>query len=206
MSLKEKVKKNQSVKNFVHYLLIPKKQARPRTWVKWFVNPFYHTRKTGSLIRRSVRMDVVPFNPFEIGKDSVVEDFATINNGVGPVIIGDRVFIGLGNVVIGPVEIGNDTILAQHIVISGLNHNYEDVHRPISAQGVSTKKIVIHENCWIGANVVVTAGVTIGKHCIVAAGSVVTRDIPPYSVAVGSPARVVKQYNFETKEWERVKP
>lgn len=206
MSLKEKVKKNQSVKKFVHYLLIPKKQARPRTWVKWFVNPFYHTRKTGSLIRRSVRMDVVPFNPFEIGKDSVVEDFATINNGVGPVTIGDRVFIGLGNVIIGPVEIGNDTILAQHIVISGLNHNYEDVHRPISAQGVSTKKIVIQENCWIGANVVVTAGVTIGKHCIVAAGSVVTRDIPPYSVAVGSPARVVKQYNFETKEWERVKP
>jgi hypothetical protein len=107
MSLKEKVKKNQSVKKFVHYLLIPKKQARPRTWVKWFVNPFYHTRKAGSLIRRSVRMDVVPFNPFEIGKDSVVEDFATINNGVGPVTIGDRVFIGLGNVIIGPVEIGN---------------------------------------------------------------------------------------------------
>lgn len=204
MPLKEKIKQNPSAKRILHYLLIPKRQARPRRWVKWFVNPFYHTRKPGSVIRRSVRMDVVPFNYFEIGRDSVVEDFATINNGVGPVIIGDRVFIGLGNVIIGPVEIGSDTILAQHIVISGLNHNYEDVTRPISAQGVSTKKIVVGENCWIGANVVVTAGVTIGKHCVIAAGAVVTRDVPPYSIAVGNPARVVKQFNFETGNWERV--
>lgn len=204
MPLKERIKQNPSAKRILHYLLIPKRQARPRRWVKWFVNPFYHTRKPGSVIRRSVRMDVVPFNYFEIGRDSVVEDFATINNGVGPVIIGDRVFIGLGNVIIGPVEIGSDTILAQHIVISGLNHNYEDVTRPISAQGVSTKKIVVGENCWIGANVVVTAGVTIGKHCVIAAGAVVTRDVPPYSIAVGNPARVVKQFNFETGNWERV--
>jgi len=71
-------------------------------------------------------------------------------------------------------------------------------------QGVSTAPIVIEDEAWIGANVVVLAGVTIGKHCIIAAGSVVTKDVPPYSVAVGNPARVLKKYNPETKNWEKV--
>jgi len=64
--------------------------------------------------------------------------------------------------------------------------------------------IIIEDECWIGANAVITAGVTIGKHSVIAAGSVVTKNIPPYSVAVGNPARVIKQYNFETKQWLRV--
>jgi acetyltransferase-like isoleucine patch superfamily enzyme len=57
---------------------------------------------------------------------------------------------------------------------------------------------------WIGANAVITAGVTIGKHSIIAAGAVVTKNIPPYSVAVGNPARVIKQYNFTSQKWEKV--
>jgi len=72
-------------------------------------------------------------------------------------------------------------------------------------QKVTTAPIVIEDEVWLGANVVVVAGVTIGKHSVVAAGAVVTKSIPPYSVAVGNPARVIKQYNFETKKWERVK-
>ena len=133
-----------------------------------------------------------------------MEDFATINNGVGDVIIGDRTIIGIGNVVIGPVKIGNDVMFAQNIVVSGLNHGYEDVTLPPSVQKVSTGQIDIGDNVWIGANAVITAGVTIGKHAIIGGGSVVTKNIPDYSVAVGNPAKVIKKYNFELQTWQKV--
>ena len=204
MSWKQNLKKNPKIKAFVYRLLVPKNQARPRRWVQWFVNPFYHKKGKGATICRRTRMDVLPWSGFELGADSTIEDFSTINNGVGPVFIGDRTRIGLGNTLIGPVTIGDDVRLAQNIVLSGLNHNYEDVSQHIHAQGVSTSPIVVEAETWIGANTVVVAGVTIGKHSIVAGGSVVTKDVPPYSVVVGNPARVVKTYNFETETWERV--
>jgi acetyltransferase-like isoleucine patch superfamily enzyme len=204
MGLKEKIKSNEKLKKLVHWSILIPKQTRPRLWIKWFVNPFYHKKGKGACVRRRTRMDIVPWNKFELGEYSTIEDFSAINNGVGPVIIGDRTKIGLSNTIIGPVTIGNDIRLAQNITLSGLNHNYTDVNLPIHAQGVSTAPIVIEDETWIGANVVVLAGVTIGKHCIVAAGSVVTKDVPPYSVAVGNPARVLKKYNPETKNWEKV--
>jgi acetyltransferase-like isoleucine patch superfamily enzyme len=172
--------------------------------VTWFVNPFYHKRGKFSAIRKRTRIDVLPFNKFELGAYSILEDFCTINNGVGDVIIGNHTLIGMGNVIIGPVTIGNDVIFAQNIVLSGLNHNYENIHLPIKKQSVSTAPIVVNDECWIGANVVVTAGVVIGKHSVVAAGSVVTKDVPPYSVVVGNPARVIKRFDFERNEWVKV--
>ena len=204
MGLKEKIKSNERLKKLVHWSILIPKQTRPRLWIKWFVNPFYHKKAKGACVRRRTRMDVVPWNKFELGEYSTVEDFSAVNNGVGPVIIGDRTKIGLSNTIIGPVTIGNDIRLAQNITLSGLNHNYTDVNLPIHVQGVSTAPIVIEDETWIGANVVVLAGVTIGKHCIVAAGSVVTKDVPSYSVAVGNPARVLKKYNTETEIWEKV--
>jgi acetyltransferase-like isoleucine patch superfamily enzyme len=149
-------------------------------------------------------MDVFPFNQFNIGVRSVVEDFATVNNGVGDVIIGDHTIIGLGNVIIGPVRIGNNVMLAQNIVVSGLNHGYEDIHVPPRNQKETCKQIIISDDVWIGANSVITAGVTIGKHSIVGAGSVVTKDVPDFSVVVGNPARVIKRYNSEKAVWEKV--
>ena len=201
MPFKEKINNNKKLKSLVHWLLIPSRQARPRKWVHWFVNPFYHKRGKYSLIKRRARMDVLPFNKFAIGEYSTVEDFCTINNGVGDVIIGKETFIGLGTVVIGPVNIGNSVMFAQNIVISGLNHSYEDIEMPIWRQKVKTALINIEDECWIGANAVITAGVTIGKHSVVAAGAVVTKSIPPYSIAAGNPAKVIKQYNFEKKQW-----
>ena len=204
MGIAETIKSNKSLKKFVHYLLIPRGQARPRLWVKYFVNPFFHKRGENSVIRRRTRIDVLPFNPFILGEGSTIEDFSTINNGVGPVVIGNNSRIGIGNVVIGPVTVGNNVILAQNIVMSGLNHGYEDINLPIHKQPVSTAPIFIEDDSWIGANAVVTAGVTIGKHCVVAAGAVVTKDIPPFSIAVGNPARVIKQYNKDSGKWEKV--
>lgn len=197
------IKANPSIKKLVHRMIIPKNQARPRLWVKWFINPFVHKKGRNTLIRRRTRMDVLPFEVFRIGNDSTIEDFCTVNNGVGPVVIGDRTRIGLGSVLIGPVAIGNDIRLAQNVVMSGLNHSYQDVNLPISMQPVTTKPIVIMDETWVGANVFVAAGVTIGKHCVVAGGSVVTKDIPDYSVAAGNPARIIRKYNPASGEWER---
>jgi acetyltransferase-like isoleucine patch superfamily enzyme len=203
MSLADKIKANPRLKQLALNAMMPKNQARPRLWVKWFLNPFFHKKGKHARICRNTRMDVMPFNHFALGDDSTIEDFCTINNGVGAVVIGDRCRIGMSNVLIGPVTIGNDVIMAQNIVMSGLNHGYEDILLPPHNQPVTKKTITIGDEVWIGANAVVVAGVTIGKHAIVAAGSVVTKDVPAYSVAAGNPARVIKQYNPQTGKWER---
>ncbi|RXK81794.1 acyltransferase [Filimonas effusa] len=205
MSVTTFIKTNPRVKKLVHRLLIPKGGARPRLWVRMFLNPFIHKKGKGATIRWRTRIDVVPFNAFTMGTKAVIEDFCTINNGVGAVSIGNHSLVGMSNVIIGPVSIGNNVIMAQNIVASGLNHTYTDVTLPIQAQNVTTAPIVIEDDCWIAANVVITAGVTIGKHSVIAGGSVVTKDIPPFSVAAGNPAKVIKQYNPQSGEWERTK-
>ena len=146
---------------------------------------------------------MMPFNKFTLGDHSMIEDFSTINNGMGDVSIGNNAIIGIGNVIIGPVSIGNNVILAQHVGILAMNHGYKDTSMPIRYQKCTCALITIGDDSWIGSNAIVTAGVTVGKHSIVAAGSVVTRDIPPYSVAAGNPARIIRQFNPATGEWER---
>jgi acetyltransferase-like isoleucine patch superfamily enzyme len=204
MSIVSKIKSDPRLKKMALAMLIPSNEHRPRLWVRWFLNPFKHKRGKHSIIRSRTRLDVFPFNQFVLGQQSVIEDFVTINNGVGDVVIGDKTLIGIGNVIIGPVKIGNNVMLAQNIVVSGLNHGYEDITMSPSLQKVSCKQIVIADDVWIGANCVVTAGVTLGKHCVIGAGSVVTKDIPEFSIAVGNPARVIKQYNRDSGLWEKI--
>jgi len=202
--IKAVIKSNKKIKNIIHRILIPKDQAKPRLWVGYFINPFFHQRGKRSKIRRSVRKDVFPFNHFSLGKGSTIEDFATINNGLGNIKIGDRVRIGLSNTIIGPATIMNDVIIAQNVVLSGLNHGYEDIQLPPHNQKCTIDEIIIEDEVWIGANSVILPGVKIGKHSIIAAGSIVTKSIPAYSVAAGNPARIIKQYNFEKAQWEKV--
>lgn len=204
MSISTIIKSSPLLKRLAHRMLIPANDFRPRLWIRLLINPFKHKRGKASIIRYRTRIDVFPFNNFELGEKSLIEDFVTINNGVGDVIIGAKSIIGIGCTVIGPVSIGNNVMLAQNIVVSGLNHGYELVNISPSEQKVDTKKIVISDNVWIGANCVITPGVTIGRHAVVGAGSVVTKDISDYSVAIGNPARIVKKYNFDTQIWEKV--
>jgi acetyltransferase-like isoleucine patch superfamily enzyme len=202
--IKKKIKSNDRLKKLALWSILIPNQSRPRKWIQWFVNPFVHKKGMNSCIRRRTRLDVVPWNKFSLGQESTIEDFTAINNGVGDVIVGDRTRIGLSNILIGPVHVGNDVRLAQNVVLSGLNHNYREIDSPIHKQGVSTKPIVVEDESWIGANVVIVPGITIGKHSIVAAGSVVTKNVPPYSVVAGNPARLLKQFDFNTKQWKKI--
>lgn len=200
-NLKDKIKGSKRLSAWAHFALKPANQYRPRWWVRTFLNPFKHKKGKGTHVSRNARMDVMPYNHFQTGEKCLIEDFTTINNAVGPVSIGHRSLIGLSSVIIGPVSIGNDVMLAQNVVLSGLNHQYKDVTKPIKEQPIDTKPITVEDGAWIGANAVITAGVTIGKNAVVAGGSVVVNDVDSFSVVVGNPARVVKRYCNHSKSW-----
>ena len=190
--LKNRIQNNPSLKQKVINLLMHPTKARPRLWLRMF-QWVYMKRGKHTVIYRSVRRDIVPFNQFSLGDYSVFEDFCCINNAVGGLRIGHHTRIGLHNTVIGPDRIGNHVNLAQGEVVSGLNHNFQDSTKRIDEQGVSTSQITNGDDVWIGANSVITAGVTIGTQCVIAAGSVVTKDVPDNTVVAGCPARVIKQ-------------
>ncbi|MDT0620929.1 acyltransferase [Croceitalea vernalis] len=164
-----------------------------------------HKKGKGATIRRNSRIDVFPWKRFEVGKLTTIESYCTVNNGSGDVLLGDRVRVGIGSVVIGPVSMGHGSGLGQNVFVSGFNHGYADGSKNSSQQALDIRPTIIEDEAHIGANSVVLAGVTIGRNCQVGAGSVVTKDIPPYSVAVGNPARVIKQFNHNTGIWEAVK-
>jgi acetyltransferase-like isoleucine patch superfamily enzyme len=96
-----------------------------------------------------------------------------------------------------------NVLTADKVYISDNLHGYEDVETPIKDQPVvQNGEVEIGEGSWLGENVCVV-GAKIGKHCVIGANSVVTKDIPDYSVAVGSPARVIKKYDFNENKWKK---
>lgn len=203
IKISEFVRSHKRMKRNILFILINPVRIRPRYWIRFF-RFMYISRGRKSVICHSARKDLVPFNRFSIGERSIVEDFATINNMSGGIEIGDRTRVGIGNVIIGPVKIGNNVILAQNIIISGLDHNYSDISLPILDQGVSTSEVIVEDEVWIGANSVITRGIKIGKHSVVAAGSLVNKDVPPFCLVGGNPAKIIKRYSFESGRWERV--
>lgn len=107
--------------------------------------------------------------------------------------IGSRVFFN-SNVMInadhgGRIQIGNDVLIGPNVVIRSSNHKFRDRTVPILSQGHMSGKIVVDDDVWIGANVVILPGVKIGKGAIIGAGAVVTKNVSPYSIAVGVPAK-----------------
>ena len=114
-----------------------------------------------------------------------------------PVVrIGDRCLIGRGSGIVGhySIDIGNDVWTGHHVYITDQNHAYENVDLPISQQTQPERAVVVGDGSWIGHGTVILPGACIGKHVAIGANSVVTGKIPDYSVAVGSPAKVIKQY------------
>lgn len=135
----------------------------------------------------------------------------TFSNGIryNPIIkIGEGTSIGKYCTLsaINKVEIGKNVLFAAHVHITDHSHGYEDISRPIAPQTLITKgPVVIEDDCWLGYSCEILSGVRIGKHSIVGARAVVTKDVPSYSIVVGNPARIVKQYDFKTQKWQNVR-
>lgn len=190
--IRNRLKDSPKLKKLADWLIMNPVETRPR-WYVLLLAPLYQHRGRHAKIHRSARMDTPPYRHFHLGDYSVVESFACINNAVGDVWIGDHTRIGLHNTIIGPVSIGDHVNLAQGITVTALNHNFQKRDQLISQQGISTKKVTIENDVWIGANAVILPGVTIGTHSVVAAGAIVTKDVPPYSLVGGVPAKILKQ-------------
>ena len=107
--------------------------------------------------------------------------------------IGDHSGIGMGSF-IGIVKIGRDVMIGEQLMAISQNHEFSDTNIPMRKQGwQKDEPIVIEDDVWVGARVTILPGVTIGKGAIVGAASVVTRDVPPYAVVAGNPAKKIGQ-------------
>jgi len=118
-------------------------------------------------------------------------------------VIGDGTNIGNFNHIYSTksIVIGKNVLTADKVYISDNLHGYEDIHVPVMKQAIKQIGTVsIGDGSWLGENVCVI-GANIGKNCVVGANSVVTKDIPDYCVAIGSPARVIKRYCFDNDKW-----
>jgi acetyltransferase-like isoleucine patch superfamily enzyme len=132
----------------------------------------------------------------EIGAHTVLEPNVWITApGEARIRIGAGSFLNIGVMVAAMelVEIGDHCMLANGCFVTDANHRFEDPDQPVTYQGFTSKGPTrIGDNVWCGAHVIVTSGVTIGERCVIGANSVVTEDIPAFSIAAGAPARILR--------------
>jgi acetyltransferase-like isoleucine patch superfamily enzyme len=125
----------------------------------------------------------LPHAGIRIGRDCLIGEYSIIR-GQGGVTIGDRVYT---------------SPMTQLLAV---NHVFRDPERPFIEQGITAKGIIVDDDVWLGANVVVTDGVRIGKGALVAAGAVVTEDVPAHAVVAGVPANLVKMIDGQTTQYD----
>lgn len=128
----------------------------------------------------------------KVGDRLTMEKGANFGTGKG-ISVGSFSGIGLNAYIRGPLKIGDNVLMGPDCIILTSNHNYASLDKPIRQQGSSVQPVHIGNDVWIGTRVIILPGVTIGDGAIIAAGSVVTKNIPPYTVVGGVPARVIKE-------------
>jgi acetyltransferase-like isoleucine patch superfamily enzyme len=195
---------------------VSEKPSRTRLWVqkwRWYERnslPWNRARIHWELARRGafVRwplegnvLEALRDGRLEVGEGALFEPGVWITApGDARVKIGEGTFLNRNVMVAAQdlVEIGAHSMLANGCFVSDASHRFDDPERPITWQGFETKGPTrIGENCWLGANVVVTSGVTIGARCVIGANSVVTRDVEAFSIAAGAPAKVLRRISYE---------
>ena len=129
------------------------------------------------------------------------------NNYDCSIIIGDNTNIeqGFHCTSAGVLKIGSNCDILPYVLITNINHTYDQIDRNINENDFEVKETIISDNCFIGMNAKIFPGVHIGKNVIIGANSIVMNDIPDYCVAIGTPAKVIKKYDFEKKEWIKIK-
>ena len=164
--------------------------------------------KRGAFVRWPVQGNVLEAlreGRLEIGAHTLLEPIVWITApGEARVRIGSGTFLNIGVMVasVELVEIGDHCMFANGCFITDGNHRFDDPDRPVPWQGFTSKGPTrIGDNVWCGAHVVITSGVTVGERCVIGANSVVTTDLPPFSIAAGAPARVLKTIEYPGQEF-----
>lgn len=190
-----------------------------RLWLRKCVGPLFVGRAVSLrhpqlisagrsvIIEEYVTIDALSQQGVTLGDNVTIAKFTTIQCtgviraiGVGLSIgnnsaVGAYSFLGAQ----GGIVIGNNVIMGPRVSLHAENHRYDDPVVPIRLQGESRQGIVIEDDCWIGAGAIILDGVRIGHGAVVAAGSVVTKDVAPFTIVGGSPARLIKQRTIEAE-------
>ena len=180
-----------------------------RLWSLWFAlvhSPSFRMAGRGAFLFRPFRIDGA--EGIEIGERTVMQRggwlyCCGIDNIPASLKLGKGCVFGYNNHItaVRNVVIGDYVLTANNVYISDNLHGYEDITKPIMHQPVRFKGAVeIGDGCWIGENACII-GARIGKNCVIGANAVVTRDIPDYSVAVGIPAVIIRQWDPQLQKW-----
>ena len=112
-------------------------------------------------------------------------------------MIGDNSSIGPHGYVgcSGPISIGNNVMIGPKCSLFAENHVFNDTSKSIKSQGVRQKGIIIGDDCWIGSNVVILDGVTIGSHVVIGGGTLITKDVPDFSIVIDRRERLLRKRN-----------
>lgn len=102
------------------------------------------------------------------------------------------------------IIIGKNVIISAYVMITDIDHSYQEINKNVLKQQLEVKTVYIGDYCFIGMGAKIMPGSKIGRNCVIGANSIVKGEIPAYSVVVGTPAKVIKKYNFETEKWEKV--
>jgi carbonic anhydrase/acetyltransferase-like protein (isoleucine patch superfamily) len=171
---------------------------------------FFVSREFPSSVSIYCVLDVIPlykgtqWHKLVMKKRSHIERWCVVNTWHGDVIMDEGASIGIGSIVIGPVRFGKKSVCSQNCFISGESHLYKDTKVNFLSQGFKVQEVVFGDNVWIGSNSVILPGIKIGDNSVIGAGSVVTKDVPSFSVAAGNPAKVIMQHDAKTGQWLRV--
>jgi len=167
-----------------------------RTTRRLYWNAYPHTRiPSNARIATTCKFELETGGSVQLGSGCQLTHYSIIAPYGGRVELADRVYVGHHTVIYGHggVTIGQDTMLAANVVVVAMSHGFADLITPIARQPYTAKGIKIGRDCWIGAGVTILDGVQIGDGCVVGAGAVVNRSLPAHSIAVGAPARIIRQ-------------
>jgi galactoside O-acetyltransferase len=152
-------------------------------------------RKLGKGVQIFESVWICGFRHIDLGDEVIIFRNAALHAEEGNLSIGHHVGINTNAFIDasqGSIRIGEYCLIGPNCVLRAADHRFDQIDRPIRLQGHSRGEIILEDDVWLGANVVVLSGVRIGKGSVIGAQSVVTKDIAPYSVAVGNPARVIR--------------
>ncbi|VVB75322.1 2,3,4,5-tetrahydropyridine-2,6-dicarboxylate N-acetyltransferase [uncultured archaeon] len=149
----------------------------------------------GGLIYANKRLRAVFYSMIlaHVGKGVLIASTLHIGDPE-KIFIGDRAVISYNCSIGGKgiVRIGNDSLIAQNVSIITSNHNYESRKIPMNRQGHTENEVILEDDVWVCANSVILPGVKIGRGAIIAAGSIVTKDVAPFTIVAGNPAKRIK--------------